>query len=191
MDMLFEGRTAVYGCLIFGWVGLFLIWFFAKFNHFITATLAIAFLIASYWVLDTLVVTDKENAELVLADISIQIKQGSLISALKHLDRRFITARGTDLKSFEAWLNRYQADKIVKDIIFWEIENIGRGSDINTYKISCMVKIKGNWGGFQEAIYRVEFLFQNKKDKKDGTLSILSFQIYDPINQNNQIEIGF
>lgn len=187
MDMLFEGRMAVYGCLIFCWVGLFLIWSFAKFNHFITATLAIAFLLASYWVLDTLVVTHKESAELVLKNISKEIKQGSIISALKHLDGRFITARGTDLKSFEAWLNRHQAEQLVKEIIFWDIENIGPGTDKNTSKISSMVKVKGNWGGFQEAIYRVEFLFQNNKD---GAPSILSFQIYDPINQNNRLEIG-
>jgi hypothetical protein len=50
-----------------------------------------------------------------------------------------------------------------------------------------MVKVKGNWGGIQEGIYRVEFLFKNKKD---GAPSILSFQIYDPINQNNRLEIG-
>jgi hypothetical protein len=93
MDLLFEGRTAVYGCLIFGWIGLFLIWTFAKFNHFITATLAIAFLLASYWILDALVVTDKENAELVLTDISKQTKQGAIISALKYLDGQFITAK--------------------------------------------------------------------------------------------------
>jgi hypothetical protein len=187
MDLLFEGRLAVYGCLIFGWVGLFLIWTFAKFNHFITATLAIAILLASYWISDTLVVTDKENAELVLADISKQTKQGSIISALKHLDGRFITVRGTDLKSFEGWLARNQADKLVKEIIFWDIENIGPGTDKNTCKISSMVKVKGNWGGIQEGIYRVEFLFQNKKD---GAPSILSFQIFDPINQNNRLEIG-
>jgi len=187
MDLLFEGRLAVYGCLIFGWVGIFLIWTFAKFNHFITATLAIAILLASYWILDTLVVTDKENAELVLADISKQTKQGSIFSALKHLDGRFITVRGTDLKSFESWLARNQADKLVKEIIFWDIENIGTGTDKNTSKISSMVKVKGNWGGIQEGIYRVEFLFQNKKD---GAPSILSFQIFDPINQNNRLEIG-
>ena len=128
MDLLFEGRLAVYGCLIFGWVGLFLIWTFAKFNHFITTTLAIAFLLASYWILDTLVVTDKENAELVLADISKQTKQGSIFSALKHLDGRFITVRGTDLKSFESWLARNQAEKLVKEIVFWDIENIGPGT---------------------------------------------------------------
>ena len=162
MDLLFEGRLAVYGCLIFGWVGLFLIWTFAKFNHFITTTLAIAFLLASYWILDTLVITNKENAELELADIS-------------------------NLKSFEGWLARNQADKLVKEIIFWDIENIGPGTDKNTSKISSMVKVKGNWGGIQEGIYRVEFLFQNKKD---GAPSILSFQIFDPINQNNRLEIG-
>ena len=187
MDLLFEGRLAVYGCLIFGWVGIFLIWTFAKFNHFITATLAIAILLASYWILDTFVVTDKENAELVLADISKQTKQGSIFSALKHLDGRFITARGTDLKSFESWLARNQADKLVKEIIFWDIENIGTGTDKNTSKISSMVKVKGNWGGIEEGIYRVEFLFQKKKD---GAPSILSFQIFDPINQNNRLEIG-
>jgi len=187
MDLLFEGRVAVYGCLIFGWVGLFLIWTFAKFNHFITATSVIAFLLASYWILDTLVVTDKENAEFVLTDISKQAKLGSIISALKHLDARFITARGTDLKSFETWLARNQADKLVKEIVFWDIENIGPGTDKNTNKISSMVKVKGNWGGIQEGIYRVEFLFKNKKD---GAPSILSFQIYDPINQNNRLEIG-
>ncbi len=187
MDMLFEGRLAVYGCLIFGWVGLFLIWTFAKFNHFITATLAIAILLASNWILDTLVVTNKEHAELVLADISKQTKQGSIFSALKHLDERFITARGTDLKSFESWLARNQADKLVKEIIFWDIENTGSGTDKNTSKISSMVKVKGNWGGIQEGIYRVEFLFQNKKD---GATSILSFQRFDPINQNNRLEIG-
>jgi len=187
MDLLFEGRVAVYGCLIFGWVGLFLIWTFAKFNHFITATMAIAILLASYWILDTLVVTDKENAELVLTDISKQTKQGSIISALKHLNTRFITTRGTDLKSFESWLARNQADKFVKEIIFWNIENIGPGTDKNTSKISSMVNVKGNWGGIQEGIYRVEFLFENKKD---GAPSILSFQIYDPINQNNRLEIG-
>ena len=27
-----------------------------------------------------------------------------------------------------------------------------------------MVKVKGDWGGIQEGIYRVEFLFKNKKD---------------------------
>ena len=187
MDLLFEGRLALYGCLIFGWVGLFLIWTFAKFNHFITTTLAIAFLLVSYWILDTLVITNKENAELVLADISKQTKLGSIISALKHLDGRFITVRGTDLKSFEGWLARNQADKLVKEIIFWDIENIGPGTDKNTCKISSMVKVKGNWGGIQEGIYRVEFLFQNKKD---GAPSILSFQIFDPINQNNRLEIG-
>lgn len=187
MDLLFEGRVAVYGCLIFGWVGLFLTWTFAKFNHFITATLAIAFLLAGYWILDTLVVTEKENAELVLTDISKQTKQGAIISALKHLDGQFITARGTDLKFFESWLTRNQADKLVKDIIFWDIENIGPGTDKNTSKISSMVKVKGDWGGIQEGIYRVEFLFKNKKD---GAPSILSFQIYDPINQNNRLEIG-
>ena len=187
MDLLFEGRLAVYGCLIFGWVGLFLIWTFAKFNHFITATLAIVFLLASYWILDALVITNKENAELVFLDISKQTKQGSIISALKHLDGQFITARGTDLKSFENWLARNQADKLVKDIVFWDIENIGSGTDKNTSKISSMVKVKGNWGGIQERIYRVEFLF---KYKKDGAPSILSFQIFDPINQNNRLEIG-
>jgi hypothetical protein len=187
MDLLFEGRLAVYGCLIFGWVGLFLIWTFAKFNHFITTTLAIAFLLVSYWILDTLVITNKENAELVLADISKQTKLGSIISALKHLDGRFITVRGTDLKSFEGWLARNQADKLVKEFIFWDIENIGPGTDKNTCKISSMVKVKGNWGGIQEGIYRIEFLFQNKKD---GAPSILSFQIFDPINQNNRLEIG-
>jgi len=33
----------------------------------------------------------------------------------------------------------------------------------------------------------VEFIFQNNKD---GLPTILSFQVYDPINQNNRIEIG-
>jgi hypothetical protein len=187
MDLFFEGRPLIYGGLIFGWAGLFLIWTFAKFNHFITATLAIAFLLASYWILDTLVVTDKENAELVLADISKQTKQGLIISALKHLDERFITARGTDLKTFESWLTRHQAEKLIKEIIFWDIENIGKGSDKITTKISCMVKVKGSWGGFEEAIYRVEFLFQSNKNQPP---TILSFQIYDPINQNNQLQIG-
>ena len=187
MDLLFEGRLSIYGGLIFGWAGLFLIWTFAKFKHFFTASLAIVFLLASYWVLDGMVVTDLENAEFVLADISKQTKQGLIISALKHLDDRFITARGTDLKTFKNWITKNQAEKFVKEIIFWDIENIGKGSDKNTTKISCMVKIKGSWGGFEEAIYRVEFLFRNNKDQPP---TILSFQIYEPINQNNQLEIG-
>jgi hypothetical protein len=84
-------------------------------------------------------------------------------------------------------LARNQAEKLVKEIVFWDIENIGPGTDKNTSKISSMVKVKGNWGGIQEGIYRVEFLFQKKKD---GAPSILSFQIYDPINQNNRLELG-
>jgi hypothetical protein len=84
-------------------------------------------------------------------------------------------------------LARNQAEKLVKEIVFWDIENIGPGTDKNNSKISSMVKVKGNWGGIQEGIYRVEFLFQKKKD---GAPSILSFQIYDPINQNNRFELG-
>mgnify|MGYP006167769469 CR=1 FL=1 len=107
------------------------------------------------------------------------------------LKTKLITKRGDtisyDLKSFESWLARNQAEKLVKEIVFWDIENIGPGTDKNTSKISSMVKVKGNWGGIQEGIYRVEFLFQKKKD---GAPSILSFQIYDPINQNNRLELG-
>ncbi|NBR05144.1 MAG: hypothetical protein EBT92_05160 [Planctomycetes bacterium] len=187
MDFLFEGRFTIYGGLILTWVGLFIIWTFSKFNHFSKTTMTIAFLIIGYGVLDKTIVTDKENAEIVLKSISKEIKQGSINFALKHLDERFITAKGTDLKSFETWLTRNQADKLVKDIIFWDIENISSGNEKKTCKISCMVKIKGDWGGFQEAIYRVEFLFQTRKDRIP---TILSFQVFDPVNQNNRLEIG-
>jgi len=187
MDLFYEGRLVIYGGLIFGWVGLFLIWVFANFKHFFTASLATVVLLGSYWVLDAIVVTDKENAELVLAEISKETKKGLIISTLNHLDERFITVRGTDLKFFKSWLTKNNADKLVKEIIFWDIENIGPGSDKTTIKISCMVKVKGNWGGIEEAIYRVEFLFQKNKDHPP---TILTFQIYDPINQNNRLEIG-
>lgn len=187
MDLFYEGRFVIYGGLIFGWLGLFLIWLFADFKHFFTASLATFGLLAFYWVLDAVVVTDKESAELVLEEISKKTKKGAVISTLSHLDKRFMTARGMDLESFKNWLIKNNADKLLKDIIFWDIENMGPSSDKSTRKIICMVKVKGNWGGIEEAIYRVEFLLQINKNQPP---TILTFQLYDPINQNNRLEIG-
>jgi len=187
MDWLFEGRAIVFGSLICIWLGLLLIWIFAKYNHFPATTISVFILIILYFGLDKLVSTNKENAELVLSDISDLTLKGSVNSTLKHFDEQFKTARSTDLKGFKNWLATHQADKFIKNIIFWDIEDISQIVGAKTTKITCLVKVKTSLDGMREGIYRVEFIFQNNKD---GLPTILSFQVYDPINQNNRIEIG-
>ncbi len=187
MDWLYEGRFAVYGFLVFTFVAFLLVWSIGKFNHILPTTIVLTGFIASYWLLDNWVETNKEKAEILLSNISNLCKSGRIQETTKYLSEKFTTQKGTNKTDLESWLKNKQGDKFIKELIFWNLEDMKIQESEETFKISSMVKIKGNWGTYQEGIFRLEIIFENKKDRN---LLIKSFQLFDPISANNQLEIG-
>lgn len=187
MDWMFEGGWFLYSTQLVMVVSLCLLWFFQRNNYILVIAAIPGLLSVVFFLADVLVVTSREQAVAILEKIELAINSGRLDACVDYLDDRFVTRSGMDKKAVREWLVKTRSREMLDGCVFWGNELV-QATQVDTLKLSTMVKVRSRQGLYREGIYRVEFVFVKNKNQPVG--GILSFRLFDPLTNDNEINPG-
>ncbi|MBV9124659.1 MAG: hypothetical protein JO112_14985 [Planctomycetes bacterium] len=185
MSWLFEGSSTVY--LILGILALALAvgWWMNRKRAFLIGLAVVAGFAGVYWLLDVLVVTDREQMVLNLKDMAQGVKDRNTDQVFGHISHDFRSPQGKTKEEFRQISQTDINSGEVQEILMWDfnVTQVDRGQKTGTVAFS--VKARGNSGEYGPFDCEAHFHLD-----PDNQWRLVGFKLFFP-QTTREVELPF